>query len=70
MCMMGGGPKPTAAPLIAAPGSDAVRRRSDMEMRMRRARSGAAADILTGPLGAAPAAMAAGAAPAATLGGI
>lgn len=68
MCMMGGGgAKPTAAPLLAAPGSDAVRRRSELEMARRRARAGAAADILTGPLGAAPAASSGA---AATLGGI
>lgn len=40
-----------AASRIAAPTSDAAQREGDFERILRRARSGAAADILTGPLG-------------------
>lgn len=39
-----------AAPVLAAP-SDAAKRESDLEARLRRARSAAAADVLTGPEG-------------------
>lgn len=52
MCLAGGAPKQTAAP-IAAPGSDVIRRQGEVEQRLRRARLGAAADVLTSPTGAA-----------------
>lgn len=40
----------TAAPILAAP-SDAARREGDLEARIRRAQSAAAADVLTRPEG-------------------
>lgn len=51
MCIMNS-PKlePVAAPILAAP-SDAARRNASVETRLRRARAGAAADVLTSPEG-------------------
>lgn len=73
MCMFGGAPKlePVAAPILAA-GSEAARREGSLEARMRRARAGAAADVLTGPegLGGGLAAAARAGAPAMTFGGV
>lgn len=48
--------KTLAAPILSAP-SDAVRREGDLEARIRRARAGAAADVLTSPEGLSGAAM-------------
>lgn len=39
------------SPLIAPPSPSAVRREGDIETRLRRARAGAAANILTSPVG-------------------
>lgn len=52
MCLTPKTPQPVAAPM-AAPGSDSIRRQGEVEQRIRRARSGAAADILTSPTGVA-----------------
>jgi hypothetical protein len=41
---------PIAAPILAAP-AEAARREGDLEARLRRARAGAAADVLTSPQG-------------------
>jgi hypothetical protein len=41
----------TPPPIIAAPDNRDATRQSDAEMRRRRARSGAAANILTSPVG-------------------
>lgn len=40
-----------AAPIIAAPGSASETQSADIEARLRKRRSGAAADILTSPVG-------------------
>lgn len=47
-------PRPAPAARIAAPSSDAARRQGDLEARLRRRRAGAAADVLTTPLGLVP----------------
>lgn len=40
-----------AAPIIAAPGSASETQSADIEARLRKRRAGAAADILTSPVG-------------------
>lgn len=44
-------PSQPAPPIIAAPDNREAGRTADVEARLRRARSGAAANILTGPRG-------------------
>lgn len=47
----GGGSQPASRTILAAPDTGASRRRGDLEARLRRLRAGAAADVLTGPMG-------------------
>lgn len=50
MCMFG--KTPSAAPaIIPAPDNGAARREADIEAALRRRRAGAAADVLTSPVG-------------------
>lgn len=51
MCKMPKIDTPKAAPIIAAPDNRDATRQADAEARRRRARSGAAANILTSPVG-------------------
>lgn len=52
MCIMGSPSMPTPAPLrIAATDNREAAAQEDMEMRLRRRRAGAAANVLTGPRG-------------------
>jgi hypothetical protein len=51
MCGFGKTPVSAARPVIAAPDNREATRGADMEARLRRARAGAAASVLTGPSG-------------------
>lgn len=51
MCIFPKAPKVPAAPILAAPQSDAMSRQSEIEEARRRRRAGAGADVLTSPMG-------------------
>lgn len=49
--LFGGGPKPTAAPIIPSDGNAEAARQESLARTMMRARAGAAANVLTSPSG-------------------